>query len=563
MTSRQVRSIEDHFADQLLKLSRDVSIAVNEQGDILAATESIHALFGWKCADVAGQNLRQLISESSLEQFDHYVVECLGELSESAKNIMGKRKDGSCFPTELTICEVEDPQDQIHFIGVFRDVSEQRKLQNKLDEYVDRLKQARREMKRKDFQLKSAMSIVERANQAKSEFLANMSHEIRTPMTAILGYTDILKEQSGNHENRELIDIIQNNGSHLLQVINDILDLSKIEMGNFEVRKIRTSPIRILQEVIDEFQPQASQKGLSLQTQYQESLPETIQTDPVRLKQVLSNLVSNAVKFTAEGRIELEVRVGSQSRQGRLLQFSVADTGIGIPAEKLKHIFEPFTQADSSTSRTYGGTGLGLTLSHKLVQLLGGNLTVQSTLNQGSVFSVTLNLGAEQRLQPDPGLGFDLPSDALPSGSAVEQDPQPTLAPSQGTVLLVDDTPEIRKLFTYLLNKMGLDVRTASNGKDALEQVDAALAEDRAFDLILMDMQMPVMSGYEAVHILREQENTIPVIAITAHALVSDREKCLSAGCTDYLSKPVKFDTLFQMVQRYLPARALMQLHHV
>ncbi|QDT28267.1 Autoinducer 2 sensor kinase/phosphatase LuxQ [Gimesia panareensis] len=561
MTSRQVKSVEHHFAEQLLNMSLDASVAVDESGDILAATKSICDLFGWKREDATGQNIRHLISESSLEQFDHYIVECLGAETGPSQNMMGKRKDGSCFPIELTLREVDDPQDQIHFIGVFKDISEQRKSQNKLDEYVERLKQSRREMKRKDFQLKSAMSIVERANQAKSEFLANMSHEIRTPMTAILGYTDILKENPGNHENLELIEIIQNNGSHLLQVINDILDLSKIEMGDFEVRKVRCSPIRILQEVIDEYQPRASQKGLSLQAHYQESLPETIQTDPGRLKQVLANLVSNAVKFTSEGRIELEVRMCSQSRQDRILQFSVADTGIGIPAEKLKHIFEPFTQADSSTSRNYGGTGLGLTLSHKLVQLLGGNLRVQSALNRGSVFSVTLNVGSEVDLQAGQELGFRFNSENADSGLSAEENLQ-LRRENQGTILLVDDTPEIRRLFTYLLNKMGLEVKTASNGKEAVEQVNAAVEQNKAFDLILMDMQMPVMSGYEAVQLLREQEIQIPVIAITAHALVSDREKCLTAGCTDYLSKPVKFDVLFEMVQRYLPARAVLQLNH-
>lgn len=561
MTSRQVKSVEDQFAEQLLNMSLDASVAVDEGGNILAATKSICDLFGWKRENATGQNIRRLISESSLEQFDHYIVECLGAETRLSQNMMGKRKDGSCFPIELTLREVDDPQDQIHFIGVFRDISEQRKSQNKLDEYVERLKQSRREMKRKDYQLKSAMSIVERANQAKSEFLANMSHEIRTPMTAILGYTDILKDNPGNHKNLELIEIIQNNGSHLLQVINDILDLSKIEMGDFEIRKVRCSPTRILQEVIDEYQPGASQKGLSLQARYQESLPETIQTDPGRLKQVLANLVSNAVKFTSEGRIELEVRMCSQSRQDRILQFSVTDTGIGIPAEKLKHIFEPFTQADSSTSRNYGGTGLGLTLSHKLVQLLGGNLRVQSTLNRGSVFSVTLNVGSEVDLQAGQELGFRFNSENADRERSAEELLQHRRE-NQGTILLVDDTPEIRRLFTYLLNKMGLEVKTSSNGKDAVEQVNAAVEQKQSFDLILMDMQMPVMSGYEAVRLLREQEIQIPVIAITAHALVSDREKCLTAGCTDYLSKPVKFDVLFEKVQRYLPARAVLQLNH-
>ncbi|QGQ26319.1 response regulator [Gimesia benthica] len=562
MTSRQSRSVEDQFASQLLQLSIDVSIAVDERGVILAATNSISDLFGWSREDASGRNIRELISESSLEQFDHYVVESLGTASGAARNMMARRKDGSCFATELTLKPVDDPADQIQFIGVFRDCSEQRKSQNKLDEYVERLKQSRREMKRKDFQLKSAMSIVDRANQAKSEFLANMSHEIRTPMTAILGYSDLLKEHSNGQEQQELIEIIQNNGAHLLQVINDILDLSKIEMGDFAIRKVHCSPLRVLREVIDEYQPQASQKGLSLQTRYQKSIPESIQTDPARLKQVLSNLISNAIKFTNTGHIELDVRMSAQSPLDRILQFSLSDTGIGIPAEKLKTIFDPFTQADSSTSRNYGGTGLGLTLSRKLVQILGGNLTVQSTLDRGSVFTVTLHLEPDEDQLLSHGLGFQFETADSNRKDITSPEMDQRSCGNAEKILLVDDTPEIRRLFTYLLNKMGLNVKTASNGKEAVDQIQTAVAQNAAFDLILMDMQMPVMSGYEAVRLLREQEIPVPVIAITAHALVADREKCLAAGCTDYLSKPVKFDVLYEMVQRYLPARAMLQLNH-
>ncbi|MCA9017377.1 MAG: response regulator, partial [Planctomycetaceae bacterium] len=348
------------------------------------------------------------------------------------------------------------------------------------------------------------------------------------------------------------------NGTHLLQIINDILDISKIEMGDFEILKARCSPRLVIQEVINAFQAKAAEKGLSIQTKFQDVIPETIQTDPQRLKQVLWNLVSNAVKFTESGRVEVEVRVFSQSQNDRVLQYIVTDTGIGIPAEKVKHIFEPFAQADSSTSRNYGGTGLGLTLSFKLVQLLGGNLSVQSTVDQGSVFCVALKVG-----EAESASSINKPSQRFSLSGPVrqilaEQKPKSARGEYKGKVLLVDDTKEIRKLFSYMLNKMGLEVVTASNGKEAVDLVNGMASQHDPYDMILMDMQMPVMNGYEATRLLRNQGNQIPIIAITAHALVSDREKCLAAGCTEYLSKPIKYEVLHEMVHCYLPETTAM-----
>ncbi len=235
---------------------------------------------------------------------------------------------------------------------------------------------------------------------------------------------------------------------------------------------------------------------------------------------------------------------------------TVSDTGIGIPAEKLSTIFDPFAQADSSTSRNYGGTGLGLTLSHKLAQLLGGNLTVQSTVNQGSVFSVTLKVGYECNLTQQKKLNHSLSSVDPNREFHHRRDIKSVPRDLKGRVLLVDDTKEIRKLFNFMLHKMGLEVVTASNGKEAIELVTEAANRNDVYNVILMDMQMPIMNGYEATRFLRSQENQIPIIAITAHALVSDREKCLDAGCTEYLSKPVKYEVLYEMVNRYLAETA-------
>ncbi|MFH1301470.1 MAG: response regulator [Planctomycetota bacterium] len=556
MTSNQVNLIDNHLARQILKFSIDVTVAIDEKGVLLATSDSIYQSFGWNLEEIIGKNIRLLISEPYLKNYDCYLAESLGSgetnRTRQSQQILARRKDNSCFPCELTIGTLDESKEPKRYLGIIRDITERLKSQNKLDEYLERLKQSRRELKRKNYELKSAQKSVEQANQAKSEFLANMSHEIRTPMTAILGYLEILKENPGPEENLELIEIIQSNGTHLLEVINDILDLSKIEMGNFEIKKVQCSPMKILQHVIDLYAAKATKKGLSIQSRFHDSVPETIQTDPLRLKQVLSNLVSNAIKFTESGNIDLEVRVYSQSKQDRLLQYIVSDTGIGIPAEKMKTIFEPFAQADSSTSRNYGGTGLGLTLSHKLVQLLGGNLTVQSTVNQGSLFAVTINVGHESSLTQQIKLSSSLSLVSSDRQVQSRRNYKAAQGDLKGKVLLVDDTKEIRKLFSYMLNKMGLEVVTASNGKEAVELLNEAANRNELFNVILMDMQMPVMNGYEATRLLRGQENQTPIIAVTAHALVSDREKCLDAGCTEYLSKPIKYEVLHEMVHRYL-----------
>lgn len=559
MTSHQVKLFDNYLARQILKFSIDVSVAIDELGVILMASESVSQVFGWQPDEIVGENIRVFASESQLKQFDQYLAQCLGSENENsighAHQFKGIHKGGSYIACEITVWRDDDSHRQNRYIGIIRDITEHLKSKNKLGEYLERLKQSRKQLKRKIHELKSAQKVVARANQAKSEFLANMSHEVRTPMTAILGYSEALKEKLDSKDNLEFIDIIQKNGSHLLQVINDILDISKIEMGNFEIMKVDFSPTKILQEIVDEFESQASQKGLNLYTRYHDLIPSSIQSDPLRMKQVLMNLVSNAIKFTESGSVYLEIRVLSQSKDDRLLQYIVSDTGIGIPREKMKYIFEPFAQVDSSSSRNYGGTGVGLTLSHKLVQLLGGNLSVQSTVNRGSVFTVTLNVDEKNFSRQS-----DKSSQNFCTSGAVRRvennhDDKNVSPGARGKILLVDDTKEIRKLFSYMLNKMGLEVVTASNGKEAVDLVHEATIKEDFYHLILMDMQMPVMNGYEATQLLRSQKNQIPIIAITAHTLVSDREKCLAAGCTEYLSKPIKYEVLREVVHRYLPQK--------
>jgi len=553
MSSSQTRYLKNHLAEQLLKFSIDVVIVITETGNIQTAGPSIKSSWGWSTEEISEANICDLLTEASCDTCLRCFSECLISGNGAVCELVVKHKDHSCIPYELTLHQLEKSYEGVHFIGIFRDISERFRFQNQQTEYLERLKLTRRELKRKEFELKSALNLVEQANQAKSEFLSNMSHEIRTPMTSIVGYSEVLKESTSLLEHHALIDIIQRNGDHLLQVINDILDISKMELGQYELIKDECSPAILLQEVIDVYEPRANLKGLQILTHIQETIPETIQTDPGRLKQVLDNLLSNAVKFTDSGQIRIEIRAFTQSNFESLLQFNVADTGKGISQEHLKHIFAPFTQADNSSTRKYSGTGLGLTLSQKLVQLLGGKLTVQSTVNQGSVFSVTLNVGRKMSEGTETDSPLDLRDKKCLSQTSSDFTKGKISTGMKGKVLLVDDTQEIRRLFSYMLSKMGLDVTTATNGREAIEEIHEAEGLGAPYDLVLMDMQMPVMDGYEATRYLRSQNYQIPVIAITAHTLITDREKCIAAGCSDYLGKPVKFEFLSDMVFRYLP----------
>ncbi|WP_417392708.1 ATP-binding protein [Gimesia sp.] len=554
MSSSQTRYLKNHLAEQLLKFSIDVVVVITETGNIQTAGPSIESAWGWSTEEISKANIRDLLTEASCDACRHCFSECIVSGNGAVCELVVKLKDHTCIPYELTLHQLEKSYEGVHFIGIFRDISERFRFLNQQTEYLERLKQTRRELKRKEFELKSALNLVEQANQAKSEFLSNMSHEIRTPMTSIVGYSEVLKESTSLPEHHALIDIIQRNGDHLLQVINDILDISKIELGQYELIKEDCSPAILLQEVIDVYEPQANLKGLQLLTHIQETIPETIQTDPGRLKQVLGNLLSNAVKFTDIGQIRIEIRVFTQSNFESLLQFNVADTGKGISQGHLKHIFAPFTQADNSSTRKYDGTGLGLTLSQKLVQLLGGKLTVQSTVNQGSVFSVTLNVGRKTSEGKETDSPLDLRDKKCRTQTTSDFTKGKFTTGMKGKVLLVDDTQEIRRLFSYMLSKLELDVITATNGREAIEQIhEAEGLLGTPYGLVLMDMQMPVMDGYEATRYLRSQNYQIPVIAITAHTLITDREKCIAAGCSDYLGKPVKFEFLSDMVFRYLP----------
>ncbi|MBN2294947.1 MAG: PAS domain S-box protein [Pirellulales bacterium] len=401
------------------------------------------------------------------------------------------------------------------------------------------------ERKRSEVELAKARDEAEAANCAKSEFLANMSHEIRTPMTAILGFTDILKGTLTDPDQLDAAATIEQNGHYLLGIINDILDLSKIEAGKMEVEHIQCSPHQILCEVVSLMRVRANAKNLPLEIEYEGPIPRTIQSDPTQLRQILINLIGNAIKFTEVGQVRLVTRLLHAHSDEPKMQFDVVDTGIGMNEEQIDRLFKPFHQADTSTTRKFGGTGLGLTISKRLAAKLGGDITVKSVPDRGSTFTLMIKTGPLQDVKL-----LNSPTEAqLPAKD--EDKSNASSAKLDCRVLLAEDGPDNQRLIAFLLRKAGADVVVAVNGKIAHDLALKAQNEGKPFDVILMDMQMPVMDGYDATTRLREARYTSPIIALTAHAMSTDRDKCLAAGCDNYMTKPIEREQLVSMVAEY------------
>lgn len=389
--------------------------------------------------------------------------------------------------------------------------------------------------------LERAKDAAEASSRAKGEFLANMSHEIRTPLNAIIGFAEILlhNPQCDPKERDEFLRTIGTSGRQLTTLIGDILDVSKIESGRLCIERVDCSPDAILKDVVAVLQPLAAAKGLRLAYEWTSEVPSQIRTDPSRFQQILMNLVGNAVKFTDSGEVRIVARMDRSARPPRLL-IDVRDTGVGIAEDKLDVIFEPFIQADSSVTRRFGGTGLGLAICKHLAHALGGSIDVKSKPGLGSVFSFSIEVGSLD------GVRFFEPSAARASDRPGEPIGTEATKPLQNAqILLVEDGETNQKLLRHLLARAGATVTIAANGAEGIQE---AKAHD--FDVILMDMQMPIMDGYQATRILRRDGWQTPIIALTAHAMSGDMEKCLEAGCNDYLTKPVNGGHLVETVLR-------------
>ncbi|MBL8756533.1 MAG: response regulator [Planctomycetes bacterium] len=389
-----------------------------------------------------------------------------------------------------------------------------------------------------------AAAAEETSNRAKGEFLANMSHEIRTPMAAVLGWSEVLEEDGVDANVRaEAIAAIRRNGNHLLELINDILDLSKIEAGRMDVERVEFDLVELIYDVLEMLRPRAVQRGLGFGANVLAPFPARVLADPTRLRQILVNLIGNAIKFTERGSVTIEIdhRPGSD----RPLVLAVVDTGIGVPPDRLAGLFEPFRQADSSTTRKFGGTGLGLAISRRLAERMGGTLNVASVVGKGSCFTVALPAAACGELVTTIGSPIVDPAPVPPA---------PATMLVGRRVLVAEDGSDNQVLIKRMLERWGATVRIVDNGRDAVDDALAASARGTPFDLVLMDMLMPTLDGYAATGELRDRGYDGPIVALTANAMQGDRDKCLAIGCTDYATKPFRRQELEKIFARLLAA---------
>jgi two-component system sensor histidine kinase/response regulator len=530
-TEYQERTIQLEQAytskNAIIETALDAVVSIDSAGTITGWNSQAERTFGWTAAEAIGRDLTSTIIPveyrgqhvAGLERFQRTGVRALADRIE----ITALHRDGHEFPIELAIAPIYDAH-QVSFCAFVRDITERRQA-------AEALKQAK--------------DAAEAANQAKSTFLAHMSHEIRTPLNGILGFTDVLRKlgpEASAEERNDYVDTIHRSGRHLLGVINDILDLSKIEAGQIDFDPMRCAPHSIIADAVSILRARAQEKGIDVTCQWDGRVPEIIVTDPARFRQLLMNLVGNAIKFTEQGRVKVTARLEKAADCAKLA-VDVSDTGIGIAPEHLESIFEPFVQADGSITRRFGGTGLGLTISRQIAERLGGSLEVNSEVGRGSQFLLKIAAG---------------PMDGVRMLTApvedVHETPESASEPihlAGAAILLVEDGTTNRKLIDLVLRRAGARVTMAENGQIGLD-----LGRKQKFDLILMDMQMPVMDGHQATAELRRHGVTVPIIALTANSMKGDEERCLAAGCSGFLSKPIDGDRLLRGVGEALRAAA-------
>lgn len=497
-------------------------------GTILFANEQFCRISGYEKEELIGNNHRILNSGLHPTSFWKDMFKTIANNETWRGEICNRTKDGSLYWVDTTIAALKNHNGKIRgYFAVRHDITA----------------------------LKIAREEAQAASEAKSQFLANMSHEIRTPMTAILGFADLLADEFTKLDSPAIcvdyINTVKRNGEHLLSIINDILDISKIEANKMELERIDASPAQIVEEVMSLMRSKAIEKGISITSILNNNLPDVILSDPTRIRQILMNLVGNAIKFTEKGSVTLESSFIESPHPH--LRFAIRDTGIGMTPEQVARLFTAFSQADATTSRRFGGSGLGLQISKRLADMLGGDVHVNSVFGKGSEFVFELRLDPETTAQPGRSPRLRTQDGSIPS--PVVQATGPLLEGIR--ILLAEDGIDNQRLISFYLRKAGAIVTIVENGKQALERltcdgsIGGPLLEPEPFDLVLTDMQMPEMDGYSLARVLRGKRSRLPIIALTANAMAEDARKCLEAGCNEYTSKPLNSGKLTELCKRW------------
>ncbi|MBF0179895.1 MAG: response regulator [Magnetococcales bacterium] len=517
-TQSRLREVNVSLERQKFALDRHAIVSITDtQGHILYANDRFCQISGFSSAELLGQDHRIVNSGYHPKAFFANLWQTLAAGEVWQGEICNRNKSGEYYWVAATVVPFLDETGKpVQYVAIRTDMTARKAIEARLQQ---------------------AMQDAEAASRAKSDFLANMSHEIRTPMNAILGMSHLAMHGDDAFRQSDYVGKIHGAAKALLRILNDILDFSKIEAGRLELETVTFRMAEVLDNVINLMSGRAREKGLELILAVGDGVPEGLRGDPLRLQQVLLNLLGNAVKFTTVGEVDLRVEVASRREDQVELRFLVRDTGIGVRPEQAGHLFESFTQADSSTTRRYGGTGLGLAISRRLVELMGGGISVRSRVGEGSTFAFTVVMGVVEASgegvvssSPEPGAALAL------RGLAGRR------------VLLVEDNVVNQEVAVGLLALAGVWAEVANDGMEALEWL-----RGNRCDAVLMDVQMPVMDGYEATRRIREElGNALPVIAMTANAMVGDREKSLRVGMNDHLSKPIDPRQLFATLKRWV-----------